>query len=70
MANIAVALRNVDPALAEKVNVVFVTTDPSRDDAATLGAYLGRFDADLSVSFIGLTGKSTARPTWAGRASA
>ena len=56
MANVAVALRNVDPALAEGVNVVFVTTDPARDDPATLGAYLERFDGDLSVSFVGLTG--------------
>ncbi len=56
MANIAVALRNVDPALAEDVKVVFVTTDPARDDPETLGAYLDRFDADLPVSFIGLSG--------------
>jgi len=56
MANVAVALRNVDQALAEEVNVVFVTTDPARDDGATLGAYLDRFDADLPVNFIGLTG--------------
>lgn len=56
MANVAVALRNVDESLAEKVNVVFVTTDPVRDDGATLAAYLDRFDVDLPVDFIGLTG--------------
>ncbi len=56
MANIAVALRNVDEDLAKEVNVVFVTTDPARDDAATLGEYLTRFDADLPVKFIGLFG--------------
>jgi len=56
MANVAVALRNVDPALAEAVNVVFVTTDPARDDGATLRSYLDRFDTDLPVTFIGLTG--------------
>ncbi len=56
MANVAVALRNVDQALAEEVNVVFVTTDPARDDAATLASYLERFDADLPVEFVGLTG--------------
>jgi len=60
MANVAVALRNVDPTLAEEVNVVFVTTDPARDDPATLGAYLERFDADLPVSFVGLTGDQAA----------
>ena len=60
MANVAVALRNVDRSLAEEVNVVFVTTDPARDDPATLGAYLERFDADLPVSFVGLTGDRAA----------
>jgi len=60
MANVAVALRNVDPGLAEEVNVVFVTTDPARDDPATLGAYLDRFDADLPVDYVGLTGDQAA----------
>ncbi len=32
--------------------MVFVTTDPARDDAATLREYLDRFDP----SFVGLTG--------------
>lgn len=60
MANVAVALRNVDQPVAEAVNVVFVTTDPARDDAATLSSYLGRFDADLPVRFVGLTGDQAA----------
>jgi protein SCO1/2 len=57
MADIAVALRGVDKSLAQKVQVVFVTTDPSHDTPAVLGEYLHRFDADLPTSFIGLTGK-------------
>lgn len=56
MADIAVALRGLDPALAQKVQVVFVTTDPSSDSPPVLGEYLGRFDADLPTRFIGLTG--------------
>jgi len=60
MANVAVALRNVDQSLAEEVNVVFVTTDPARDDPVTVGAYLDRFDSDLPVSFVGLTGDQAA----------
>lgn len=56
MANVAVALRNVDPGLAESVRVVFVTTDPVRDDSAALGEYLDRFDPDLPTQFVGLTG--------------
>ena len=56
MADIAVALRGVDAAVLEQLQVVFVTTDPATDSPAVLGEYLGRFDADLPVRFIGLTG--------------
>jgi protein SCO1/2 len=56
MADIAVALRQVDPAVAAETSVVFVTTDPARDTPAVLGEYLHRFDADLHTQFIGLTG--------------
>jgi protein SCO1/2 len=56
MADIAVALRQVDPAVAAETSVVFVTTDPARDTPQVLGEYLGRFDADLPTRFIGLTG--------------
>jgi protein SCO1/2 len=60
MADISVALRGMDPAVAAKVQVVFVTTDPSRDDPAVLEAYLNQFDSDLPTAFIGLTGDQTA----------
>ncbi len=60
MADVAVALRSVDPAVAEQVQVVFVTTDPDTDTPAVLGEYLGRFDADLPVGFVGLTGDQEA----------
>jgi protein SCO1/2 len=56
MADIAVGLRRVDPAVAAETSVVFVTTDPARDSGEVLGEYLGRFDADLPTQFIGLTG--------------
>jgi protein SCO1 len=56
MADIAVALRGVDAALVQDLRVVFVTTDPASDSPAVLGEYLDRFDADLPVPFIGLTG--------------
>jgi protein SCO1/2 len=52
MADIAAALRRTDADLRDEVRVVFVTTDPERDDAARLRSWLGRFDA----SFTGLTG--------------
>jgi protein SCO1/2 len=57
LADVAVALRGVDPALAAGVQVVFVTTDPGFDTPEVLGEYLGRFDADLPTRFIGLTGE-------------
>jgi protein SCO1/2 len=56
MADIAVALRDVGPDVAKQVQVVFVTTDPKRDTTARLAQWLGQFDADLSVKFVGLTG--------------
>ena len=56
MADIAVALRQVDPAVAQQTNVVFVTTDPARDTPQALGTWLGRFDGDLPTKFVGLTG--------------
>jgi protein SCO1/2 len=56
MADVALALRSTDPAVAERTTVVFVTTDPARDTPEVLGEYLGRFDADLPTSFVGLTG--------------
>src|SRR3712207_9016692 len=60
MADVAVALRGMDTEAAEKVRVVFVTTDPAFDTPEVLGEYLGRFDADLPVRFIGLTGDQEA----------
>jgi protein SCO1/2 len=60
MADVAVALRSVDPAVADQVQVVFVTTDPDTDTPEVLGEYLGRFDADLPVGFVGLTGDQEA----------
>jgi protein SCO1 len=56
MADVAVALRGLEPAVAEQVQVVFVTTDPGFDTPEVLGEYLGRFDADLATRFVGLTG--------------
>jgi protein SCO1/2 len=52
MADLASAMTRLDPAQRAQVDVVMVTTDPARDDEATLRAYLDRFDP----AFIGLTG--------------
>jgi protein SCO1 len=60
MADVSVALRSVDPAIAEEVQVVFVTTDPGFDTPEVLGKYLAQFDADLPVRYVGLTGEQDA----------
>ncbi|NPC95342.1 SCO family protein [Nocardioides sp. zg-DK7169] len=53
MSTITSALTRLDEEDREQVQVVFVTTDPSRDDAETLRRYLDRFDED----FVGVTGE-------------
>lgn len=52
MATIANAYLRLDEADRDRVRVVFVTTDPARDDARELQAYLQRYNPD----FTGLTG--------------
>jgi protein SCO1/2 len=52
MADIASALTRLDEQQRDRVGMQFVTTDPARDDSATLRSYLDRFDP----SFGGLTG--------------
>jgi protein SCO1/2 len=51
MADLASAVARLDDGQADQVATWFVTTDPARDDPATLRAYLDRFDP----SFEGLT---------------
>ncbi|MFD1945764.1 SCO family protein [Nocardioides aestuarii] len=52
MANVTAGLTRLDDADRDQVDVVFVTTDPARDDEQVLRTYLDRFDP----SFVGLTG--------------
>ena len=52
MANLASANARLDPDQADDVATWFVTTDPARDDPATLRDYLDRFDP----GFEGFTG--------------
>ena len=53
MSSLSSAMTRLDQADRERVDVVFVTTDPKRDDPATLRTYLDRLDP----GFIGLTGR-------------
>ncbi len=52
MADIASALARLEPEDRADVDVLLVTSDPARDDPATLREYLDRFDPE----FEGLTG--------------
>jgi protein SCO1/2 len=52
LANIASALKQMEPSDQAQVKVVFVTTDPERDTPAVLRAWLDNFDK----RFIGLRG--------------
>jgi protein SCO1/2 len=52
MSNVATTLRQLPPGVADQMKFVFVTTDPARDDAKTLRAWLNNFDK----RFIGLMG--------------
>lgn len=53
MSNIAIAKKSLPKADQDKLQVVFVTTDPARDTPASLGKWL---PAAGDPSFIGLTG--------------
>ncbi|WP_257423388.1 SCO family protein [Nocardioides carbamazepini] len=52
MNNLAAAMNRLDADDQKAVDVVFVTTDPARDDQQTLRSYLDEYDK----RFIGLTG--------------
>jgi protein SCO1/2 len=52
MATLASTMHALTPAQAAKIDVVFVSTDPTRDTPTVLHTWLGQFDP----AFIGLTG--------------
>ncbi len=53
MNSLSAALNQLDDAERDQVDVVFVTTDPARDDEAALRDYLDGYGEE----FVGLTGK-------------
>lgn len=52
MANLSAALKSLPAGVADRVKLVFVTTDPARDSPAVVRRWLDLFDRH----FIGLTG--------------
>lgn len=59
LADIASALTKLDQQTRDRVQVLFITTDPARDTPAAIRKYLDRFDP----SFVGLTGRLPAIKT-------
>jgi protein SCO1 len=53
LADLATALQRMPSADRDHIQVVFVTTDPARDNGKQIRAYLNRFDP----TFVGLTGQ-------------
>jgi len=53
MADVASALTKLDDQTRAQVQMLFITTDPARDDGPAIRKYLDRFDP----SFVGLTGE-------------
>ena len=54
MADIGGALRELSPAQQQRVQVVFVTSDPERDTVPVMRAWLANFDGGLARRFVGL----------------
>lgn len=52
MADVASALTKLDESVRDQVQLLFITTDPSRDTGPVIRKYLDRFDP----AFVGLTG--------------
>jgi len=51
LADVAAALRPLDPGTRHRIELVFITTDPGRDTGPVMRDYLGRFDP----TFIGVS---------------
>lgn len=56
MANLGAALKQVPAPIADRIKLIFVTTDPTRDSPPVLRRWLDLFDR----RFIGLTGTESA----------
>ncbi len=56
MSNIAMGLKKMPPGVADRIKLVFVTTDTARDSPQLLRSWLNQFDK----RFIGLTGSEAA----------
>ena len=56
MGQLAAAIADAPQEIGSKLQVVLVTTDPVTDTPEVLASYLSKFDGELPVKFVGLTG--------------
>jgi protein SCO1/2 len=54
MADLGTALRSLPAKVDKDVQVVFITSDPTRDTPPKIKAWLGHFDSGVANPFIGL----------------
>lgn len=56
MADVGVALRKLPVDVADKVTVVFVTTDPTHDSGRVIARWLSFFEPNTHATWVGLRG--------------
>ena len=56
LGQLSAAISEAPEEIRSQLQVVFVTTDPATDNPGVLASYLSKFDSELPVKFVGLTG--------------
>lgn len=56
MGQLSAAIAQAPEEIRSQLQVVFVTTDPATDTPEVLASYLSKFDGELPVKYVGLTG--------------
>lgn len=56
MGQLSAAISEAPEEISSELQVVLVTTDPATDTPDVLASYLSKFDSELPVKFVGLTG--------------
>lgn len=56
MGQLSAAISQAPDDIRDELQVVFVTTDPATDTPDVLATYLSKFDGELPVKYVGLTG--------------
>lgn len=56
MGQLSAAIKDAPKDIRSKLQVVLVSTDPATDTPEVLAAYLSKFDGEVPVKYVGLTG--------------